>query len=70
MITAIRLQIPSDRPPGYVAYKPSAPIGRLGATIIEIVDKPRVTENAPRRSPSHDPAQPFEVSTTITNRIR
>lgn len=55
------LKVPSDRPPGYIHYKPNEPVGKLNCNLLEIVPKFELCERPKKQMPK-TANQPFEVS--------
>ncbi len=59
------LKVPSDRPPGYLSYKPSTPVGKLRSELIEVVSKAEVTDR-PRKQKPKLANLPFEVGSSVS----
>lgn len=60
------LKVPTDRPPGYLHYKPNTPIGVLECTTLEVVSKQSFVNDRPLCLASKMTSLPFEVSVPST----
>lgn len=54
------IKVPSDRPPGYIHYRPNTAIGRLNVEKIEIVRKSEIFDK-PLKKRTCEGELPFEV---------